>query len=418
MTPRSASSAPTSGFLSRTSSSSKTSSSSRRLRSCSWWNPVIALARLVLNYHACRGRACRTTSRRLYANRSSATARSSSRRPSGVFLYDRRARHHRLQPALRRDPALAPGAAARPGHAHAARQQHPARRSSGPCAARPVTTRAATRRRRATRTSASRCVWRRCATRAASRRRDGHRRGRERPRSARRPRCGTSEQRLALHVRRSPLGVIEFDPRRAHRRVEPVGRAHLRLDARKRPSGKSGLRAARAALGARDGDATSSVPPRRGAAASAASTRTSRRTDASSSATGTTRSSSTTPATSSASPRSSTTSPSATRPRTPSSAARPASATLIENAPDAIAVYPPDDRRIVYANPALASLLGYDVAAGDARRVHRLVHPPRRPPHPRAAARDAAPRRAARCPRRSTACCARTAASCTPRSSR
>jgi PAS domain S-box-containing protein len=35
--------------------------------------------------------------------------------------------------------------------------------------------------------------------------------------------------------------------------------------------------------------------------------------------------------------------------------------TLIENAPDAIAVYPPDDRRIVYANTALASLLGYDV---------------------------------------------------------
>ena len=35
--------------------------------------------------------------------------------------------------------------------------------------------------------------------------------------------------------------------------------------------------------------------------------------------------------------------------------------TLIENAPDAIAVYPPDDRRIVYANPAFASLLGHDV---------------------------------------------------------
>ncbi len=34
---------------------------------------------------------------------------------------------------------------------------------------------------------------------------------------------------------------------------------------------------------------------------------------------------------------------------------------LIENAPDAIAVYPPDDRRLVYANPAFASLLGYDV---------------------------------------------------------
>jgi PAS domain S-box-containing protein len=34
--------------------------------------------------------------------------------------------------------------------------------------------------------------------------------------------------------------------------------------------------------------------------------------------------------------------------------------TLIENAPDAICVYPPDDRRIVYANSGLASLLGYD----------------------------------------------------------
>lgn len=34
--------------------------------------------------------------------------------------------------------------------------------------------------------------------------------------------------------------------------------------------------------------------------------------------------------------------------------------TLIENAPDAICVYPPDDRRIVYANPGLASMLGYD----------------------------------------------------------
>ncbi|HEX3344232.1 MAG TPA: PAS domain S-box protein, partial [Polyangiaceae bacterium] len=34
---------------------------------------------------------------------------------------------------------------------------------------------------------------------------------------------------------------------------------------------------------------------------------------------------------------------------------------LIESAPDAIAVYPPDDRRLVYANPAFASLLGYDV---------------------------------------------------------
>ena len=34
---------------------------------------------------------------------------------------------------------------------------------------------------------------------------------------------------------------------------------------------------------------------------------------------------------------------------------------LIENAPDAIAVYPTDDRRLVYANPAFASLLGYDV---------------------------------------------------------
>jgi PAS domain S-box-containing protein len=33
---------------------------------------------------------------------------------------------------------------------------------------------------------------------------------------------------------------------------------------------------------------------------------------------------------------------------------------LIENAPDALAVYPPDDRRLVYANPAFASMLGYE----------------------------------------------------------
>jgi len=33
--------------------------------------------------------------------------------------------------------------------------------------------------------------------------------------------------------------------------------------------------------------------------------------------------------------------------------------TLIENAPDAIAVYPPDDGRFVYVNPTWASLLGY-----------------------------------------------------------
>ncbi len=34
--------------------------------------------------------------------------------------------------------------------------------------------------------------------------------------------------------------------------------------------------------------------------------------------------------------------------------------TLIEHAPDAIAVYPPDDQRLVYANGTFASLLGYD----------------------------------------------------------
>jgi PAS domain S-box-containing protein len=33
---------------------------------------------------------------------------------------------------------------------------------------------------------------------------------------------------------------------------------------------------------------------------------------------------------------------------------------LIEHAPDALAVYPPDDRRLVYANPAFASMLGYE----------------------------------------------------------
>jgi PAS domain S-box-containing protein len=53
---------------------------------------------------------------------------------------------------------------------------------------------------------------------------------------------------------------------------------------------------------------------------------------------------------------------------------------LIENAPDAIAVYPPDDRRIVYANPALASLLGYEVPeAMLGSTMDELVHPEDRP---------------------------------------
>ncbi len=53
---------------------------------------------------------------------------------------------------------------------------------------------------------------------------------------------------------------------------------------------------------------------------------------------------------------------------------------LIENAPDAIAVYPPDDRRIVYANPALASLLGYDVPEEMlGSPIDVFVHPEDRP---------------------------------------
>ncbi|HEY8091848.1 MAG TPA: ATP-binding protein, partial [Polyangiaceae bacterium] len=50
--------------------------------------------------------------------------------------------------------------------------------------------------------------------------------------------------------------------------------------------------------------------------------------------------------------------------------------TLIESAPDAIAVYPPDDRKIVYANPALASMLGYDVPAEMlGAPIDAFVHP-------------------------------------------
>ncbi|MGH7298108.1 MAG: PAS domain S-box protein, partial [Polyangiaceae bacterium] len=50
--------------------------------------------------------------------------------------------------------------------------------------------------------------------------------------------------------------------------------------------------------------------------------------------------------------------------------------TLIENAPDAISVYPPDDRRLVYANPAFASLLGYDVPDEIlGTPIDALVHP-------------------------------------------
>jgi PAS domain S-box-containing protein len=54
--------------------------------------------------------------------------------------------------------------------------------------------------------------------------------------------------------------------------------------------------------------------------------------------------------------------------------------TLIENAPDAICVYPPDDRRIVYANPALASLLAYDAPEEMlSMPVDLLIHPDDRP---------------------------------------
>ncbi|HTQ44004.1 MAG TPA: PAS domain S-box protein [Polyangiaceae bacterium] len=50
--------------------------------------------------------------------------------------------------------------------------------------------------------------------------------------------------------------------------------------------------------------------------------------------------------------------------------------TLIENAPDAICVYPPDDPRIVYANPGLASLLGYDTPEEMlSLSVDVLIHP-------------------------------------------
>jgi PAS domain S-box-containing protein len=61
---------------------------------------------------------------------------------------------------------------------------------------------------------------------------------------------------------------------------------------------------------------------------------------------------------------------------------------LIENAPDAIAVYPPDDRRIVYANPALASLLGYDVPQEMlGSSIDVFIHPEDRPIHERRRAR-------------------------------
>jgi PAS domain S-box-containing protein len=49
---------------------------------------------------------------------------------------------------------------------------------------------------------------------------------------------------------------------------------------------------------------------------------------------------------------------------------------LIENAPEALAVYPPDDRRLVYANPAFASMLGYEapqVLLG--RPIDTYIHP-------------------------------------------
>jgi PAS domain S-box-containing protein len=54
--------------------------------------------------------------------------------------------------------------------------------------------------------------------------------------------------------------------------------------------------------------------------------------------------------------------------------------TLIENAPDAIAVYPPDERRLVYANTALAMLLGYETPEQMlGAPIDDSVHPDDRP---------------------------------------
>ena len=74
---------------------------------------------------------------------------------------------------------------------------------------------------------------------------------------------------------------------------------------------------------------------------------------------------------------SSTTSPSAASASARSSAARRASGPHRERARRDRSV-PPDDRRLVYVNRAFASLAGLRHAAGDARRGHRRLLPPRR----------------------------------------
>ena len=205
-----------------------------------------------------------------------------------------------------------------------------------------------------------------------------------------------SEQRLTLHVKRSPLGVICLDIQGTivewnasatrifgWRQAEALESSAWTCSFHRRSSPSHAKYSARSS-------------PERADNPQHQREERPREMGGSSSATGTTPSWWMTRAMSSESPAWSTTSPSAIRRNMRSSGAS-ALRSLIENSPDAIGAFLPDDQRFIYANhlPRLASWLR---CAGRAPgRDHPRLHPPGRSGHSRSppALPDPGPRRAA-----------------------
>jgi PAS domain S-box-containing protein len=183
-----------------------------------------------------------------------------------------------------------------------------------------------------------------------------------------------SEQRLAVHVRRSPLGVVEFDPlgrivkwnpsaARIFGWSEAEAVGHLALDLLAPPSAREHLTDVfRAILARRGGERSVNPNVTKDGRVVLCDWYNTELLDAAGRIIGV----------------ASIVDDVTERHQSEEALKRSETRfrTLIENAPDAIAVYPPDDRRIVYANPAFASLLGYDVPQEIlGTPIDALVHP-------------------------------------------